>query len=368
MWFCAMKSLVPEHIQKLTPYPPGKPLSELERELGVTRAIKLASNENALGPSPRATAAMAGAMCDINRYPDGGAFYLKRRLAEHLGVDHGQLLVGNGSNEIIELLIRTFGSGGAEIVTSECTFVIYRLVSSAAGARFVEVPMANHRFDLDAIAERVSADTRMVFLCNPNNPTGTIFSQAELDRFLARVGPDPIVVLDEAYIEYVSPDARIDALAVLRDRPRTVVLRTFSKAYGLAGVRVGYGVATEDLVNYVNRVRQPFNVNHLAQVAATAALGDAEHLARVVAMAEEGKRHIAVEVEAMGCTPVPSATNFVLFDTHREAAPIYQTLLRRGVIIRPMTAYGLPTHLRVDAGLPEDRQRFLDELKVALGA
>ncbi len=361
-----MEAIVPEHIRGLVPYPPGKPLSELERELGVSKAIKLASNENALGPSPKAMAAIQAALPELHRYPDGGAFYLKRRLATHLGVDASQLLLGNGSNEIIELLIRTFCTPDAGVLTSECTFVVYKLIATAAGAPFEAVPMRDHTFDTDAIAARVTDQTRIVFLCNPNNPTGTMFGQQALDRFVDTISDDVILVLDEAYWEYVPEDARVDAMALLARRPRTVVLRTFSKAYGLAGVRVGYGITSAELADYVNRVRQPFNVNHLGQVACQAALDDQEHVDQVVALTRDGLANIAAGLEALGLRPVPTRTNFMLFDCHREAWPIYEALLQKGVIVRPMKAYGLPTFLRVNAGTHEENARFLDTLKDVL--
>ena len=358
---------VPEHIRTLTPYPPGKPLSELERELGVSKAIKLASNENALGPSPKALSAIRDTLAELHRYPDGGAFYLRRRLAAEYDVPQNTLLVGNGSNELIELLIRTYCDRDHGVVTSQTTFVVYKLISQASGAPFDAVPMTDLTFDLDAIADRVTERTRLVFLCNPNNPTGTMFGQEALDRFLARIGDEPIVVLDEAYIEYVPTQDRVDALALLKNRPNTVVLRTFSKAYGLAGLRVGYGLTSADLADYVNRVRQPFNVNHLAQVAATAALDDTAHIDQVVTMTAAGKERLYETLPRLGCTPTRSFTNFVLFDTHQDAWPLYEALLHMGVIVRPMSAYGLPNHLRVNIGLPDEDQRFLDSFAQVLG-
>lgn len=361
-----MDSIVGENIRQLVPYPPGKPLSELERELGVSRAIKLASNENAIGPSPRALNAITDALHELHRYPDGGAFYLRRRLADHLGVDPAGLLLGNGSNELIELLIRTFGSPDHGVVTADCTFVVYRLIARAAGVPFTPVPMRDHAFDLDAIAEAVVPSTRFVFLCNPNNPTGTMFNQGALDTFLDRIGDDPILVLDEAYIEYVPEAARVASLAVLARRPRTVILRTFSKAYGLAGLRLGYGITTPEIVDYVNRVRQPFNTNHLAQVGAMAALDDVDHIERVLDLTSSEMVRVVAELERLGLSCVPSWTNFVLFDVGQEGWPIYEALLRSGVIVRPMKAYGLPNHLRVNMGTVEENERFLGSLREAL--
>jgi len=362
------KSLVPEHIESLTPYPPGKPLSELKRELGLTDAIKMASNENAWGPSKQAIAAMTQALNEVQLYPDGGAFYLRRALAEHLDVQPEQLMFGNGSNELIDILVRTFGSSEHGIVTSQSTFVVYRLIAQATGVPFTQVSMPSDTltFDLNAIAARVTDSTRFVFLCNPNNPTGTLFSADELNGFLERIGPEPIVVLDEAYIEYVAPEKRVDALAIVSRRPRTVVLRTFSKAYGLAGVRIGYGVTSPDLVSYIERVRQPFNTNHVAQVGAMAALKDVNHLSTVVEANRAGIQVLTDGLTSLGLKPVPSDTNFVLFDLGRDGRPVYEALLHLGVIVRPMHAYNLPNHLRVSVGLPSENERFLHSLSQVL--
>jgi len=359
-----VKSLVPEHIEGLVPYPPGKPLSELKRELGISDAIKLASNENALGPSPCAMDAIREALPEMHRYPDGGVFYLRRALSERLDVAPEQLVFGNGSNELIELLVRTFGGPQAGILTSQSTFVVYRLIAQAAGIPFEAAPMPRESltFDLDAIAERVTAATRLIFLCNPNNPTGTMFPPAQLESFLERVGDEPIVVLDEAYIEYVRPDWRPNALSIVARRPRTVVLRTFSKAYGLAGVRIGYGITSAAIANYLERVRQPFNTNHLAQVGALAALDDNDHLERVLASTQEGMDLLVRGLSSLGLNPVPSHTNFVLFQVKCDGREVFDALLRKGVIVRPMHAYELPNHLRVNVGLPEENQRFLDAL------
>jgi histidinol-phosphate aminotransferase len=360
--------IVPDHIKALTPYPPGKPVSELERELGISHAIKLASNENAIGPSPKAVSAIQDALKDIHRYPDGGAFYLRRRLADHLGVAPDELILGNGSNELIELLVRTFGARGASILTSATTFVVYRLIAQAAGLDLVVAPMdpVALTFDLDAIAERVTKNTRFIFLCNPNNPTGTMFRPEALAAFLERIGDEPIVVLDEAYIEYVEPQWRPDSLGIVKSRPRTVVLRTFSKAYGLAGVRIGYGITSSEMSRYIECVRQPFNTNHLAQVGAMAALDDDDHLAHVLRVTETGKSRIMEGLAEMSLTAVPSHTNFILFDVGRAALPVYQGMLELGVIVRPMHAYGLPNYLRVNTGTHEENERFLSAVRQVL--
>ena len=364
----SIQSIVPEHIQGLIPYPPGKPLSELARELGVTSAIKLASNENAFGPSPKAQEAMQESLSELHRYPDGGAFYLRTRLAAYLNVEPSQLMLGNGSNELIELLIRTFCTPEHGVLTSDTTFVVYRLISTAAGVPFRSVPMKDLTFDLDAIADAVDDSTRLIFLCNPNNPTGTRFTREALDRFVESIGPEPILVLDQAYVEFVPEADQVDAFGILARRPRTVILRTFSKAYGLAGVRVGYGISHPELVDYVNRVRQPFNVNLVGQVGAKAALDDTEYLERIISTTQDGLAMISDALRSMGLTPVPTFTNFVLFDCHRPAKAIYEALLREGVIIRPMHAYGLPNHLRVNVGTDEENERFLSTLRRVLKA
>ncbi len=360
------RPLVPENIRSLSPYPPGKPLKELERELGIGTAIKLASNENAFGPSPLAVAAMAGALAESHRYPESTVFYLRQRLARSLGVAPAQLVFGNGSNEIIELLIRTFTGPALQhepargVLTAATTFVVYQLVSQAHGSPFKSVAMRpDLSLDLDGIAAAVDDETALIFLCNPNNPTGSTFDKAALESFLDRIGPGPIVAIDEAYYEFLAPENRLDAIALIEGRPRTIVLRTFSKAYGLAGVRVGYGVSDPELISYLDRVRQPFNVSLIGQVGAEAALEDAAYLERVVADTRAGLAEIASRLALLGCQPYSTEANFVLFDCRRDAAPLYEGLLRQGVIVRPMKGYGLPTFLRVNVGTADENARFL---------
>lgn len=356
------EDLVPDHIQALVPYPPGKPISELERELGISNAIKLASNENPLGPSPLAIAAVQKELGELHRYPDGGTFYLRQRLADHVGVSPDQLIIGNGSNEIIEFLVRTFASADHGVVTSETAFVVYKLASKSANVPFCEVPMRELTFDLDAILEQVTPATRLVMLCNPNNPTGTMFGQEELNRFINGVHDDAIVVLDEAYIEFVPEAERVNALALLEERPHTIILRTFSKAYGLAGLRIGYGISSPEMCGYVNRVRQPFNVNSLAQVGALAALDDVDYLNHVVNYTNESKIRLYEGFDALGVPWARSYTNFILFDTGQDCRVVYDKLLHLGVIVRPMGAYGLPTYLRVNIGTEQENERFMTAL------
>jgi len=360
------RGLVPEWIRTLTPYPPGMPIEELERQLGIRDSIKLASNENPLGPSPKALAAIGAALGDLHRYPDGSAFYLKRRLAERLGVSPDEIVVGNGSNEIIELAVRAFLRPGDEAVMADQAFVIYRLVVQAAGGRSRIVPLRDFTHDLEAMAEAVTPRTRLVFLANPNNPTGTIYRRAAWETFLRALPPHLVVVADDAYAEYVEDPAYPDTLRERGDGSVPVLtLRTFSKLYGLAGLRVGYGVASAPVIDLLGRVRQPFNVNALALAGALGALDDEEHVRRTLALNREGMAFLVATFRRLGLESVPSAANFVLVRVG-QAARVYQALLRRGVIVRPMEVYGFPEHVRVTVGLPEENQRFADALAAVL--
>jgi len=361
------KALVPEWIRTLAPYSPGMPIEELERELGIRDSIKLASNENPLGPSPRALEAIRAALADLHRYPDGSAFYLKRRLAARLGVAVEELVVGNGSNEIIELVVRAFLRPGDEAVMADQAFVIYRLVVQAAGGTPRLVPLRDFTHDLDAIAAAIGPRTRLVFLANPNNPTGTIFRRGAWETFLRRVPPHVVVVADDAYAEYVEDREYPDTIRSRGDGSVAVVtLRTFSKLYGLAGLRVGYGVGSAAVIDAIGRIRQPFNVNALALVGALAALDDEEHVRRTLAVNREGMAYLVAAFRRLALEHVPSAANFILVRVG-EAAPVYQALLRRGVIVRPMDAYGFPAHVRVTVGTRAENERFIDALGAVLG-
>jgi histidinol-phosphate aminotransferase len=361
-----MKIKVPSHIKELIPYPPGKPLEELEREYGITGSIKLASNENAWGPSPKAVAAISKALAGLHRYPDGSCYYLNRALAEHLGVSPGEIVLGNGSNEIIGFLVTAFMQPGEEVITSHPSFLMYqKFVQVEDGVNRI-VELKDMRHDLDAIIGRINEKTRLIFLDNPNNPTGTIITLAEFDGFLARVPDDVIVVLDEAYVDFVDPDARIDTLSYLHGDKPVVALRTFSKAYGLSGLRLGYGIMNEELAGYLHRVRQPFNVNSLAQAGGVAALTDAEYYRQTLTRTREERLRLMEGVTRLGCRAMASHTNFFLIDVRGNGKKLYEQLLYKGVIVRPMEAYGYPDYIRITVGLPAENQRFLAALAAAL--
>ena len=362
-----LKIKVTGNIAGLVPYPPGKPIEELERELGLTGSIKLASNENPLGPSPMAVEAVKGALTKLNRYPDGSCFYLKRRLSEFLDIEADRLVVGNGSNEIIELLVRTFLEKGDEAVMGDPSFAVYPLVVQAAGARAVRVPLRRLKIDLAAVRNAVTSRTRLVFISNPNNPTGTIVSAGELRGFLDDLPEGVIVCLDEAYYEYVTDANFPDSIGYVREGRPVVVLRTFSKIYGLAGLRIGYGVAHPTIVDYLNRVRQPFNVNSLAQVAACAALDDSGHVERSRDCNIKGLRYLFGELHRMGFDCVPTQANFFLVNVG-DGAAVYDGLLRRGVIVRPMASYGLNEYIRVTVGTPEENRRFVETFEEVISA
>lgn len=360
----SMKKLVSDEIEALIPYPPGKPIEEVERELGIKGSIKLASNENPLGPSPKAVDAVAKAIKNLHRYPDGGWHYLKEKLARHLNVKPENLIIGNGSNEIIELVVRTFLKQGQEAVMGNPSFAVYPLVVPAAGGRNVLVPLKNLTHDLDAMLDAITENTKIVFIANPNNPTGTMNTKAELDRFYEKLPEDVILVLDEAYYEFVTSKDFPNSMDYLKGSKNVVVLRTFSKIYGLAGLRIGYGIASERLVFYMNKVRQPFNVNSLAQIGAMAALDDDEHLKKSQKNNQDGLKYLFNELSAMGLECVPTQANFFLVKVG-NGKKVYDDLLKQGVIVRPMASYGLGEYIRVTVGLPDENKRFVEAIRKA---
>ena len=353
-------------VRGLSPYQPGKPIEELEREYGVTNAIKLASNENPLGPSPRALEAAQKALRDIHRYPDGNGFALKQALAHRHSLAPANITLGNGSNDILEFLARAFVQPENEVIFSEHAFAVYPIVTCAVGAKAVVTPAKNWGHDLVAMRAAVNARTRLVFIANPNNPTGTWLKATELEAFIRTMPAHVLVAVDEAYFEYVSEADYPDTSTWINRYPNLVTARTFSKAYGLAGLRVGYGLSSPDVADMLNRVRQPFNVNSLALAAATAALDDAAHVTRVVKTNLEGMQMLTDAFQSLGLAYIPSAGNFVCVDFGRPAAPIYEALLHQGVIVRPIANYGMPNHLRITVGLPEENQRFIVALMKVL--
>ncbi len=355
-------------VRVLEPYQPGKPIEELEREYGVHGAIKLASNENPLGPSPRALAAVMQAAATIARYPDGAGFALKAAIARHVGVSPDCITLGNGSNDILEFAARTFAAAGDEVIFSEHGFAVYPIVAQAVGARPVMVAARNWGHDLDAMLRAVTVRTKLLFLANPNNPTGTWLERAALEDFLKELPRRVIVVLDEAYFEYVEEPSYPNGIAWIGKYPNLIVARTFSKAYGLAGLRVGFGVSVHAVADLLNRVRQPFNVSTLAQAAALAALDDVEHLERTRQANREGMRQLIAGFRELGLKFIPSVGNFISVELPMPGRDAYEGLLRQGVIVRPVANYGMPRHLRVTVGLVAENSRFLDALKKVIGA
>jgi histidinol-phosphate aminotransferase len=357
--------IVPERIRSLTPYKPGRPIEEVERELGIAGSIKIASNENPLGPSPRALAALAAALPGIHRYPDGGAVVLTEKLAASLGVDPRRVVLGNGSNEILELACRLFAGPGDEVLFSADAFLVYPLVAIAAGATPVKAPPRGFEHDLDAVAALLSSRTRVVFLANPNNPTGTIFRRREWEAFLAQVPDDVAVVLDEAYFEFVDDELYPDGIAYLDRHPGLIVTRTFSKIHGLAGLRIGYGVMSPEIADAMARLRQPFNVNLLAQVAAIAALDDQAHVEASKALVRASRGRWSAAFARLGLDAVPTHANFVLVRVGGGAA-VTDALLHRGVIVRPMDAYGFREHIRITFGTEAEDARAIAALEAVL--
>jgi histidinol-phosphate aminotransferase len=356
---------VPEYIRSLVPYAPGKPIEEVEREYGIAGSVKLASNENPLGPSPKALKILQERLHELHLYPDGDCFYLKLGLAEKLGVAPEQLIFGNGSNEIIELAVRTFMRAGDDAVMAHQAFVIYRLIVQAAGGRSIVVPLKEFTHDLEAMADAITPTTRIVFLANPNNPTGTIFRRRAWERFLDRMSGNLLVVVDEAYFEYVADPDYPDSLHYYGRGKLILTLRTFSKLYGLAGLRIGYGVGSREMVDLMHRVRQPFNVNAPAQWAALAALEDRDHVERTLAVNREGMAYLEREFARLKLEQIPSHANFILVRVG-DGRSVFERLLERGVIVRPMGGYDFPEHVRVTVGTMAENRKFVKELEAAL--
>ena len=361
-----MQLKVPDYILSIKPYSTGKPIEELARETGATRIIKLASNENPLGPSPKAIEAIRASIENVHRYPDGGAHDLVQKLSERLSVEPASIVIGNGSDDLIAMLTRALLTGGDEAIMGDPSFLMYDIMIRSAGAVPVHVPLRSLSLDLEGFLKRVNLKTRMVFICNPNNPTGTVISKGQFEKFLDALPSRVVVVVDEAYIEFVRDTDSPNGLEYLSPERPLVVLRTFSKAYGLAGLRIGYGVMPETISDLLHRVRQPFNANILGQSAALAALDDDAFLEKTVRMTHTGLDTLYKSLDEMGLRYFPTQTNFFLIDVAQDADAVYQALLSRGVIVRSMTAYEYPTYIRINVGLPEENADFIRALKVVL--
>jgi histidinol-phosphate aminotransferase len=362
------EDLVLPSVAALKPYEPGKPIEELQRELGIAEPVKIASNENPLGPSPRAVEAIKAALPELNRYPDGASYELRRKIAARHRVGPDHVFAASGSVEVINLLAFLFLRPGLNAVFSDHSFAIYPLATAAAGGASKVAPTSDgYSHDLDALAAAIDPNTRVVFLANPNNPTGTIFRRAEWKRFLARVPDHVVIAADEAYFEFVRDGGFPDSLEDHDGRRLIVTLRTFSKIFGLAGLRVGYAVARPDIIGLLDHVRQPFNVTSLGQVAALAGLDDTAHVARTLQVNAEGLDYLESELRRLQLPFVKSHANFILAEVG-DGRAVYDALLREGVIVRPMTAYGYPRHVRVSVGLPEENRRFIAALEQVLRA
>ena len=365
---CDFLELAVAGVRELKPYPPGKPIEELAREQGLAEGeiVKLASNENPLGPSPKAVAAIAETMVDLARYPDGNGFALKEALAKKFDISREQITLGNGSNDVLVLLAGAFLTPEVSAVYSEYAFVVYPIAVKATGAEARVIPAKNWGHDLPAMAAAIDDSTRIVFLANPNNPTGTRFGEKVFREFMAQVPEQVLVVLDEAYFEYQAGKKRLDGIGLLPEYPNLVVTRTFSKAYGLAGARVGYGVSHPRVADVLNRIRQPFNTSLPAQHAAIASLRDKEYLRQSIETNQVGMTQLEQGLQELGLSWIPSSGNFITVDFARDAMPVYQSLLKLGVIVRPVANYGMPNHLRISVGLPDENERCLKALAIVL--
>jgi histidinol-phosphate aminotransferase len=354
----------PDYVAAIKPYVPGKPVEELERELGIRDSVKLASNENPLGPSPLALKAINKELAkqksanSLNRYPDGSGYYLKKALSEKLSVKEEEIILGNGSNELLDIVVRTYLQSGDEAVMAQPSFVVYAMGVQALGGKPVLVPLKNYTHDLEAMGNAVTQKTKMLFIANPNNPTGTMNTRHEFDQLMKRLPDGILVVMDEAYYEYVSNPEYADSMKYFREGRDILILRTFSKVYGLAGLRIGYGIARSDIITEINKLRPPFNTNSIAQVAALHALRDEAHIKASREINEQGKKYLYRELSSLGMQYVPTEANFI-YMTVENAQSLYNVLLQQGVIVRPMG----PGAVRVTIGLPEENKRFIEALK-----
>jgi len=348
----------PDYITAMQPYVPGKPIEELERELGIANSIKLASNENPLGPSPEALKAIKDSFSDLNRYPDGAGYYLKNALSERLSISPDELILGNGSNELLDIAARTYLQAGDEAVMASPSFVVYAMAVQSVGGKTIQAPLKDYRHDLEAMAAAITPKTKMVFIANPNNPTGTINTNDEFDVLMEKITDDMLVIVDEAYYEYVSAPDYADSMKHFRAGRNILILRTFSKIYGLAGLRIGYGMAKKEILTDMNRLREPFNTNSLAQKAALAALRDTEHVTNSRKINDAGREYLYQQLSSLGISYVPTEANFIYIQI-KDSLAVNNSLMKKGVIIRPMG----PKAMRVTIGLPEENKRFIEALK-----
>jgi histidinol-phosphate aminotransferase len=355
----------PQHISDIQPYIPGKPLEELERELGIKDSIKLASNENPIGPSPLAMKALLNTVTSsktvtsFNRYPEGGGYFVKKALSEKFSVHEDEIILGNGSNELIDFAVRTFLQQGDKAVMAHPSFIVFPLTVQAMGGKPVQVPLKDYTHDLDAMADAITKRTRILFLANPNNPTGTINTRDACDRLMKRIPDGVLVIFDEAYYEYVTHPDYADSFTYFREGKDVLILRTFSKIYGLAGLRIGYGIARREIITEMNKIRPPFNTSSIAQSAALWALKDDDHVTYTRSINEQGKTYLYRELDALGLTYVPTEANFIYIVLRQDSHAVYNKLLSQGVIVRPVG----PQEIRVTIGLPEENKRFIEAIQ-----
>ncbi len=357
---------VPSDILKIKPYIPGKPIEEVKRELGVSKVIKLASNENSLGPSPMAVEAIQNYASGIHFYPDGGCYYLKKEIASKLGIDPANIILGNGSDEIVSLITRVFIQKGDEVVIGDPSFLMYKIDTQISQGKVVGAPLKEFKVNAQEMTKVLTSKTKLIFISNPNNPTGTIINKEGMQRIIEKVPPDVLIVSDEAYYEFVDDPEYPDTLSWVREDKNIIVLRTFSKMYGLAGLRIGYGIARKGIISILNKVRPPFNVNSLAQIAARAALQDKEHLIRSNNLVQLGKKFLYNQLRKLGVQFVLTQANFILIKSGEKTREIILALLKKGIIVRGMEAYNLPYYLRLTIGKQEENEIFIREFRNAL--
>ena len=350
------------NVFKIKPYVPGKPMDEVKRELGLKSVIKLASNENPYPPSPKVLAAMFRALREVNRYPDGGCFLLRRILARKLNIDEDQLIFGNGSDEIIVLAVKAFAAKGDEVIIAKPSFLIYEIASVLSGARLHQVPLKDFRYDLEAMKTKINKRTKIIFIGNPDNPAGTYITQRQAEEFLSSVPKSTLVFFDEAYFEYVKAVDYSDTLALMKKYPNVITTRTFSKIYGLAGLRIGYGIASREIIDILNRLREPFNVNSIAQAAAVAVLGDEAYYRNIAKEVTQQRQYLYRSLESLGIAYEVSFTNFILVNVGGDSTKVAGALLKKGVIIRDMAAWGLKGYIRVSIGSLSENKRFIKAL------